>query len=68
MHNDKVTIGEHCWAVTDGELLVVLKTDPEGYEVCGPWECGIGNSSQLEIIKIIKKPKGHINTKLYYLD
>lgn len=70
--NDKVKIGQHCWAIMDGwsngkgELLVVcLKESDAGYEVCGPWECG-ANANDLKIVSIINKPRKHKGKGLYY--
>ncbi len=60
-----IKIGEHCWALLDGALLVVLKTDEGSYEVCGAWECGVG-AHRLQILSIIPRPVGHEITKLYY--
>lgn len=65
--NSKVKVGDHCWALSCNELLIVLKTERDGYEVCGAWECGM-SYNELEIISIIKKPKKYIKTKLYYLN
>lgn len=64
--NEDVQIGQHCWAMSAGKLLVVLKVYDESYEVCGAWECGIG-ADELELIEIIDRPEGHNDTKLYYL-
>jgi hypothetical protein len=65
INNNSVTIGQHCWALSLGKLLIVLKTSKTGYECCGPWECGI-HSKELKIISIIDRPEGYENTELYY--
>jgi len=59
--------GEHYWATSCGSILVVLKVDDDQYEVCGPWECGIG-ARDCEIIEEIKPPFGYEHSKLYYYD
>jgi len=66
LKNKDIKIGDHCWAISNNELLVVLKTSDRSYEVCGDWELGIG-AEQINIIEIINKPIGHENTKLYYI-
>ncbi len=65
MHNNEIKIGQHCWAATRGELLIVLKTGKKFYQVCGAWECGI-TSSDLAIIEVIEKPKNYEHKRLYY--
>jgi hypothetical protein len=65
MKNSDVKIGDHCWAMSVGRLLVVLKIHPEYYDVCGAWECGI-HMSDLNLLELIPKPIAHINTPLYY--
>lgn len=65
LKDEYVKIGDHCWALLEGELLVVLKTK-NNYEVCGAWECGVC-SSRLELLEIIIKPVNHENTELLYL-
>ena len=65
MTNEEVKIGEHCWALSNDRLLIVLKSAPTFYEVCGAWECGIG-ADELEIIQVIPRPAAYENTKLYY--
>jgi len=62
-----IDIGSHCWALSKGELLIVLKTGKGRYEVCGAWECGIG-VDDIDIIEVINRPTSHKETKLYYLE
>jgi len=58
--------GKHYWASNNsGMLLIVLKTSEGEYEVCGDWECGIGENA-IEIIEEIKEPKGYEKHKLCY--
>lgn len=66
MKNEDVKIGEHCWALSNGLLLVVLKVDSDSFEVCGAWECGV-NADYLEILEVIPRPLGHETDLLYYL-
>ena len=64
--NNETIIGEHYWATLDDRLLVVLR-DKDGYEVCGPWECGLLlDAKRLVILEHIKRPAGHESTVLYY--
>jgi len=65
MKDEDVELGQHCWAVSNGKLLVVLKTQTQGYEVCGAWECGIA-VEELDLISIIEKPPGYATSVLYY--
>jgi hypothetical protein len=70
INNKDVNIGDHCWAITDGELVIALKTtdgEINDYELCGDWECGCP-AKDLDIISIIEKPKGYASTKLSYLN
>lgn len=67
MENKDVKIGQHCWAIMENKLVVVLKDEDEGYEVCGAWECGTSAKS-LTLLEIINKPKNYDETKLYYLN
>jgi len=60
----KIKNGDHCWAISNDQLLIVLKTEGR-FEVCGAWECGI-RESDIKIIEVIKKPKKAETTKLYY--
>lgn len=64
---EDLKIGQHLWALHDNKLIVAAKFDESGYQVCGPWECGIGKN-ECEIIELIDVPKGHENTSLYYAD
>jgi hypothetical protein len=66
MKDEMIEAGQHCWAISAGKLLVVLKIEDGWYEVCGAWECGIG-AEKIEIISIIDRPADHLSTKLYYL-
>ena len=66
MKDEDVKIGDHCWATSQGELLVVLKVSDGGYEVCGACECGM-NYDSIELISVIEKPPEHIDTSLYYI-
>ena len=63
---DAVKVGDHCWAISSGQLLIVLKVKDEYYEVCGDWECGM-RPNELNILAVIPRPAGHETTKLYYL-
>ena len=65
MKNEDVKIGEHCWATSDGKLMVVLKREDGGFEVCGAWECGIGIDN-IELIGIIDRPECYKDASLYY--
>ena len=65
LSDSEIEIGQHFWALLRGELLVLMKTRL-GYELCGDWECGI-DFDEFEIISLIDKPKGHEQTKLYYV-
>jgi len=66
--HDDTNKGAHYWASTaDGSILVVLKVGDDQYEVCGPWECGIG-AHECEIIEEINPPFGYEHAKLYYCD
>lgn len=65
LKNSDIEINQHLWAMNNSELLIVLKTGNDQYEVCGDWECGIP-ASELELIEVIKKPAGHAATKLCY--
>lgn len=58
-------IGQHVWLISKGKILIGAKFDNYGYEVCGAWECGI-DKDDCEIIELIKAPRGHKKTKLYY--
>ena len=64
LHSD-LKPGDHAWAMYDGKLMVVMRVR-DGYEVCGPWECGIGEDG-LELVQRIDRPKGAENVPLYYL-
>ncbi len=67
--NEDVNIGDHCWAILEEELLIVLKTtdgEINDYQLCGDWECGCP-AKWLDIISIIDKPNGHEATNLHYL-
>ena len=64
-------INEHYWAYrlpteVNGttEILVVLKCK-DGYQVCGAWECGIGDK-QIVLIRKIRKPKVLEGNRLLY--
>ena len=63
---EDLKIGQHLWALSNKKLLMVAKLDYEGYDVCGPWECGIPKD-ECEIIELVKFPKKHRKTKLYFL-
>ena len=66
--NEDVNIGDHCWAIMNGELLIVLKTtdgEINDYQLCGDWECGCP-AKDLDIISIINKPHGYESIKLSY--
>lgn len=65
MKDEDIEVGTHLWVTSSKQLLIVLKTSI-GYDVCGPWECGI-SFDKFQIIEIIPRPKGHENTKLYYI-
>lgn len=67
MKNEDVKIGQHCWAIMDNELLVVLKIKEKNYVVCGDWECEV-IAHELELIEIINIPQKHEDKKLYYVD
>lgn len=62
---EDLKIGQHLWILSHEELMVVAKFDDNGYEVCGPWECGIGKDD-CQIIQLIEIPKGYEKTSLYY--
>lgn len=66
LKDSDVKIGQHCWALSNCKLLIVLKAEAGGYDVCGAWECGIG-ADEIEIISVIDKPEGFDSTQLYYL-
>ena len=61
---DEIKEGQHFWALSNNKLLIVGYLDG-GFEVCGPWECGIP-SSEIELIEEINIPKGFESTKRYY--
>lgn len=65
MKIEDTKVGEHYWAIIDGNLLVVLR-DETGWEACGPWECGFALNDLDEIIAEIARPAGHENTPLHY--
>jgi hypothetical protein len=65
MKFEDLKIGQHLWVLSYDELLMVVKFDEDGYEVCGARQGGIGEH-ECEIIELINVPKGHENTKLYY--
>ena len=70
MINDSdVAINDHCWALLNGELLVVIKnfanTYGAFYDVCGGWE-GSVKARDLELISIIERPPEYKDTLLYY--
>ena len=67
LNDEDVKPGDHCWALANGELLVVMKDDEGTYQVCGAWECGI-RLDELELLEIIPRPKGREETKLYYIE
>lgn len=67
MTDQEVKIGDHCWALSDGDLLVVLKDEEGRYQVCGAWECGIP-VDELELLEVIPRPQGFEALRLYYLD
>ena len=67
MKFEDIKIGQHLWVLLDGELLMVAKFDCHGYDVCGGWECGV-SKDECEIIELVNVPKGHENTKMYYLN
>jgi hypothetical protein len=63
--NENIKIGDHCWALSNNKLIVVLKTTDSVYALCGYWERSV-TVEELNIISIIKKPAGHEKTKLFY--
>jgi len=63
--SEDIKIGEHCWALSLGKLLIAMKSTETRYEVCGAWECGLG-SEELEILEVIPRPTGHEAASLYY--
>ena len=65
MKFEDLKIGQHLWVLQAEELLMVAKFDEDGYEVCGPWECGI-DKNDCKIIKLVNPPKDYEKTKLYY--
>jgi hypothetical protein len=67
VENKDVKIGEHCWAIINKELLIVLKKDDYLYYACGDWECPF-EDKELELISIIDKPVQYKDANLYYVD
>lgn len=65
MKFEDLKIGQHLWVLCSGELLMVAKFDNNRYEVCGPWECGIGKND-CKIVELVNIPNGYKKTKLYY--
>jgi len=65
INSDIVKPGEHCWALIDNELVIVLKDSDGDFAVCGYWECSVFEKG-LKLIEIIPKPGSHIDTRLYY--
>ena len=61
---DEIKEGQHFWAISNNKLLIVGYFD-NGFEVCGPWECGI-SYSEIELIEEINIPKGFESTRMYY--
>jgi hypothetical protein len=60
-----VLVGEHCWALMGEDLVVVMKWEDGGYQVCGPWECGCP-ADTLQILEIIPRPEGQKDRQLCY--
>lgn len=65
--NEDVKLGQHCWATIGDRLLIVLKAEDEGYDVCGGWECGVSDKL-ITLLEIINKPVDHEDTTMYYYD
>ncbi len=65
MNNNDVMINDHCWALLDGQLIVVMKVELGSYVVCGGWECTI-NYEDLDLLELIKLPLGRERNTLYY--
>lgn len=61
----ELMIGDHCWALMNNKLVMVVKMETEGYDVCGPWECGVG-IDDLTLLEKVPRPEGHHTTELYY--
>lgn len=66
MKFEDIKIGQHLWAISRNQLIMVAKFDDEGFQVCGDWECGI-NYNDCQIIELVDFPKGYENVKLFYL-
>lgn len=62
-HSDMLP-GDHAWAFIAGKLVVVMRVS-DGYEVCGPWECGAGKKV-VDLVSRIPRPTGFETTPLYY--
>ncbi|NQY42588.1 MAG: hypothetical protein HRT87_04505 [Legionellales bacterium] len=62
-------VGDHLWVFhkPTKSLILVAKSKDGGYDVCGPWECGIAEFA-CEIIELVNLPKTHKKTPLYYYD
>ncbi len=65
MKHNEVKIGDHCWALLNNKLLIVLKISDSTYEVCGGWKSSV-NIDKFNTISIIEKPEGYEDTELYY--
>lgn len=66
----KPKANHHYWAVGKGGgnlVVVICDLDEEGFEVCGPWEGGIG-AKGINLIAEIPRPTGYENTPLMYED
>ena len=60
----KRIIGQHYWAISKGEAVVVLACR-KGYQVCGAWECGM-SEDEVQLVDYIDTPRSLERTKLYY--
>ena len=65
INKDDIKEGQHFWAISGDEILVIALFR-NNFEVCGPWECGIG-IDDFEIIELIEVPKGYESKKMYYV-
>lgn len=67
MKSEETKIGKHYWVISSGYLLVVLRVH-KGFEVCGPWECGMTFDDIDEVISEIEPPMGYEDIPQYYVD
>lgn len=62
----ELKLGQHLWVLHNtGMLMMVAKFDEKGYDVCGPWECGV-SEEECKIIELIDKPEKYKTTEMYY--